>query len=182
MNPDRQALYETCNRLGVGITVMKAFGGGDLLDEKLSPAGKALTAYQCLHYCLTRPGVATVLAGARTPAELVKSAGYSDASEAEKDFAPAFAGFPKIRWEGHCMYCGHCAPCPKGIDVAMVTKFLNLCKAQGHMPETVREHYRVLEHKASECTACGACETRCPFKVPVRENMRQAAELFQGVE
>ena len=50
------------------------------------------------------------------------------------------------------------------------------------MPETVREHYRVLEHKASECTACGACETRCPFKVPVRENMRQAAELFQGVE
>ncbi len=182
MNPDRQALYETCNRLGVGITVMKAFGGGDLLDEKLSPAGKALTVYQCLHYCLTRPGVATVLAGARTPAELVKSAGYSDASEAEKDFAPAFAGFPKIRWEGHCMYCGHCAPCPKGIDVAMVTKFLNLCKAQGHMPETVREHYRVLEHKASECTACGACETRCPFQVPVRDNMRQAAELFQGVE
>lgn len=182
MNPDRQALYETCNRLGVGITVMKAFGGGDLLDEKLSPAGKALTAYQCLHYCLTRPGVATVLAGARTPAELVKSAGYSDASEVEKDFAPAFARFPKIRWEGHCMYCGHCAPCPKGIDVAMVTKFLNLCKAQGHMPETVREHYRVLEHKASECIACGACETRCPFRVPVRENMRRAAELFGGVE
>ena len=182
MDPARERLYETCQRLGVGITVMKAFGGGDLLDEKLSPAGKALTAYQCLHYCLTRPGVATVLAGARTPAELVKSAGYSDASEAEKDFAPAFAGFPKIRWEGHCMYCGHCAPCPKGIDVAMVTKFLNLCKAQGHMPETVREHYRVLEHKASECTACGACETRCPFQVPVRDNMRQAAELFQGVE
>lgn len=80
------------------------------------------------------------------------------------------------------MYCGHCAPCPKGIDVAMVTKFLNLCKAQGHMPETVREHYRVLEHKASECTACGACETRCPFQVPVRENMRQVAELFQDIE
>ena len=40
MDPEREALYETCSRLGVAITVMKAFGGGDLLDEELSPAGK----------------------------------------------------------------------------------------------------------------------------------------------
>lgn len=64
MDAKRQELYETCQRLGVGITVMKAFGGGDLLSEKLSPAGKALTVHQCLHYALTRPAVATVLAGA----------------------------------------------------------------------------------------------------------------------
>ena len=44
MDPARQALYETCDSaLGVGITVMKAFGGGDLLDASLSPAGAALT-------------------------------------------------------------------------------------------------------------------------------------------
>ena len=34
MDPERQELYETCQRLGVGIKVMKAFGGGELLDEK----------------------------------------------------------------------------------------------------------------------------------------------------
>ncbi len=39
MDPDRARLYESCARLGVGITVMKAFGGGDLLDAELSPAG-----------------------------------------------------------------------------------------------------------------------------------------------
>ena len=46
----------------------------------------------------------------------------------------------------HCMYCSHCAPCPKHIDVASVTKFLNLAKDQGGIPETVREHYALLEH------------------------------------
>ncbi|MFQ8898834.1 MAG: hypothetical protein ACLR71_12030 [[Clostridium] scindens] len=56
MDKERQELYETCQRLGVGITVMKAFGGGDLLSSELSPAGKELTPYQCLHYALTRPG------------------------------------------------------------------------------------------------------------------------------
>lgn len=178
MDPDREKLYEACQRLGVGVTVMKAFGGGDLLDSSLSPAGVALTPNQCLHYALTRPGVATVLSGARSVEQLEQSAAYENASEEERDYASALAAFPKISWEGHCMYCGHCAPCPVGISVADVTKFLNLAKAQGSLPETVREHYAVLPHTASECIACGACEGRCPFHVGVIENMREAAEVF----
>ena len=177
MDPQRQALYESCQRLGVGVTVMKAFGGGDLLSQ-YSPAGVALTPFQCLHYTLTRPGVACVMAGARTVEELVQSAAYEEAPDSEKDYAAAFAAMPKISWEGHCMYCGHCAPCPRGIDVASVTKFLNLAKAQGQVPETVREHYAVLPHHAGECVACGACEKRCPFSVSILENMRRAAEIF----
>ena len=76
------------------------------------------------------------------------------------------------------MYCGHCAPCPRSIDVAMVNKFLNLAKAQGTVPETVREHYEVLAHHAGECIACGACEKRCPFGVPVIQSMQEAKVLF----
>ena len=150
MDPARERLYETCQRLGVGITVMKAFGGGDLLTAD-SPAGVALTVEQCIHYALTRPA---------------------------RDYAAALATFPKISWRGHCMYCGHCAPCPKGIDVASVTKFLNLARAQGMVPETVREHYAALARKAGECIACGACSKRCPFGVDAVENMRRAEETF----
>ena len=178
MDPQRQALYETCQRMGVGITVMKAFGGGDLLSAELSPAGKALTLHQCIHYALTRPGVAAVMSGARTLEELRASIAYEAASDEERDYAAAFAALPKISWKGHCMYCGHCAPCPVGIDVASVTKFLNLAKAQGEVPETVREHYAVLPHHGGECISCGACEKRCPFSVSVMENMRRAAEIF----
>ena len=96
----------------------------------------------------------------------------------EKDYAAAFAALPKISWEGHCMYCGHCAPCPQGIDVAAVTKFLNLTKAQNSVPETVREHYAALRHHAGECVKCGACEKRCPFKVTVIQNMQEAVKVF----
>ena len=178
MYPEREALYETCSRLGVAITVMKAFGGGDLLDEELSPAGKALTVNQCLHYALTRPGVAAVMSGAHTVDELEKCLEYTTAADVEKDYAAAFAALPKISWEGHCMYCGHCAPCPQGIDVAAVTKFLNLTKAQNSVPETVREHYAALRHHAGECVKCGACEKRCPFKVTVIQNMQEAVKVF----
>lgn len=177
IDPVREKLYETCQRRGVGITVMKVFGGGDLLTDD-SPAGKALTVPQCIHYALTRPAVSTVFSGAHSEAELTASLRYEEADEAERDYAAVFATFPKISWQGHCMYCGHCAPCPKGIEVASVTKFLNLAKAQGAVPETVREHYAALRAHAGDCIACGACEKRCPFGVRIIENMKAARAVF----
>lgn len=178
MDPARQRLYELCQAKGVGITVMKAFGGGDLLDAELSPAGKALTVNQCINYALTRPAVSTVLVGAHSVEQLKTSCEYENASDEEKDYAVALASFPNISWKGHCMYCSHCAPCTKKIDVATVTKFLNLSLAQGEVPETVREHYDLLNHYAGDCIACGACETRCPFDVDIIENMKKAKEVF----
>ena len=178
MDPAREALYEACQRRGVGITVMKAFGGGDLLKSQLSPAGAALTPYQCISYALDRPGVATVLAGARSQEELRDILRYQEAPEDARDYAAALAAFPRISWKGHCMYCGHCAPCPVGIEVGTVTKFLRLVKAQGEVPETVREHYAALGHKASECIGCGACAGRCPFAVDAVGNMAEAARVL----
>lgn len=177
MDPDRQRLYETCQRKGVGITVMKAFAGGELLGSN-QIAGVSLTVNQCISYALSRPAVTTVLAGAHTLEELEKSAAYCEASSEEKDYALGLAAFPRVSWVGQCMYCSHCEPCPKFIDIASVTKFLHLAQAQGEIPETVREHYKALEHHAGDCIRCGACETRCPFGVQIRENMKEAVEVF----
>ncbi len=177
LDPVREKLYETCQRRGVGITVMKVFGGGDLLSDQ-SLAGRAMTVPQCIHYALTRPAAASVMVGAHSEKELADALYYEKASQAERDYASVFATFPKISWKGHCMYCGHCAPCPKKIDIATVTKFSNLASAQGFIPETVREHYASLTAKAGDCIACGACEKRCPFGVDVIRNMRRAKEIF----
>lgn len=190
MDPDRQRLYEMCESMGVGITVMKAFAGGDILDEKLSPAGAALTVPQCISYALSRPAVATVCTGARNAEQLAESIRYPDASDEEKDYAEAFANFPRVSWSGHCMYCTHCHPCPAEINIADVMKFLNLAVAHNEsngikegsaefkVPDSEREHYRVLEHHAGECLACGLCETRCPFDVKIRDNMKRAEAIF----
>ncbi len=177
LDPVREELYETCQRMGVGITVMKVYGGGDLLTDR-SPAGRAMTPAQCIHYALTRPAVASVMVGAHSKEELLQALAYESASPEARDYAPVFASLRKMSWEGHCMYCGHCAPCPRHIDVAAVTKFLNLARAQGALPETVREHYAALPAKAGDCIACGACEKRCPFGVKIIQNMRAAREVF----
>ncbi len=64
MNPARaEELNALCEREDVGLTVMKGFAGGRLFDAARSPFGVALTPVQCIHYALTRPAVASILAG-----------------------------------------------------------------------------------------------------------------------
>ena len=49
---------------------MKPFSGGQLLDERRSPFGQALTPFQCIKYALDKLGVLTVLPGAQSVAEV----------------------------------------------------------------------------------------------------------------
>lgn len=178
MNPDRKALYELCERENVAIDVMKAFGGGDMLKAELSPFGVAFNEYQCIEYCLTRPGVVSVMAGCHSINEVEKVVSYFKASRAERDYSVVLAQMDKFQFHGNCMYCGHCAPCSVGINVADINKYLNLALAQGDVPETVADHYKLLEHHASECVACRSCERNCPFGVGVVERMEKAVEVF----
>ena len=41
-----------------------------------------------------------------------------------------------------------------------------------------KDRYGSLKVKASACIECGACEPRCPYKLPIREMMKRAAEEF----
>ncbi len=178
IDPLREELYKLCEQRGVGITVMKGYAGGRLFDARTSPFGVALTPVQCLHYALTRPAVASVLVGYDTPAHVDAAVAYEAATEEERDYASVLAKAPRHAYSGQCTYCGHCAPCPAGIDIAMVNKLYDLAAMQPEVPATVRAHYQALSATAADCIACGGCETRCPFGVPVVERMEKAKALL----
>lgn len=178
IDPQREELYKLCEQRGVGITVMKGYAGGRLFDAKTSPFGVALTPVQCIHYALTRPAVASILVGYDTPEHVDAAVAYETAAEEERDYASVLAKAPHHAYGGQCAYCGHCAPCPAGIDIAMVNKLYDLASMQEEVPATVRAHYQALSATAADCIACGGCETRCPFGVPVVERMEKAKKLF----
>lgn len=178
IDPQREELYKLCEQRGVGITVMKGYAGGRLFDAKTSPFGVALTPVQCIHYALTRPAVASILVGYDTPEHVDAAVAYETAAEEERDYASVLAKAPHHAYGGQCTYCGHCAPCPAGIDIAMVNKLYDLASMQEEVPATVRAHYQALSATAADCIACGGCETRCPFGVPVVERMEKAKKLF----
>jgi predicted aldo/keto reductase-like oxidoreductase len=193
--PGQPQLLRACIDANVGLVAMKPFGGGSLLRDKsvisleyfqmgrAETAGAPLqyqktatiTPVQCLAYVLDQPGISTIVPGCKTVEEVEGCQAVWTASAEEKDYRPILPTFAQFA-TGECVYCNHCLPCPEHIDVGQVMSLFN--QAQQEKTDELVKTYRELSTHASDCIACGDCEERCPFDVPVRERMEQAYALF----
>lgn len=171
---ERAALYRECEGMGVGISVMKPFAGGQLLDAKTSLFKRALTHAQCFQYALDRPAVLTVLPGVRNMADLQTALKYVTAAPEEKDYSVIGEFTPQDAY-GICVYCNHCQPCPAGLNVGMINKYYDLALAGDEM---AKGHYEKLPIRADACIQCGHCESRCPFHVKQESRMKEINAYF----
>ena len=158
-------------------TLKMAFSSGQLLDERTSPFGKALTKMQCIQYALDKPGVLTVLPGIRGKEDLEKILQFNKATDEEKDYS-IISKFTPPEATGKCVYCNHCEPCPMGLDIGLINKYYDLSKAGDIL---AKNHYKNLEKTAKDCIQCGHCNTRCPFKVDQMSRMKEIANYFMHI-
>ena len=171
---ERAAIYRRCEAEGAGISVMKPFSGGQLLDAALSPFGQSLTQYQCMQYALDCPGVLTVLPGMGSVEQAEHLLQFFEAPDDEKDYS-LIGSFSPADAVGHCVYCNHCKPCPVGIDIGLVNKYYDLARNGDPM---AAEHYHGLALHGEDCIQCGYCNQRCPFHVDQMARMREIADYF----
>ena len=171
---ERMDLYRRCEAEGVGISVMKPYSGGQLLDDRTSPFGRALTKIQCLQYALDKPGVLTVLPGVRGLDDMKEALAWLEAAPKERDYSVLGTFTPKDV-TGTCVYCNHCAPCPAGLNIGLINKYYDLARIGDDM---AADHYAKLEKHASDCLHCGHCDRRCPFGVAQSRRMEEIREYF----
>jgi len=178
IDPVRADLYKYCEQQDIAITVMKTLGGGRLLSAEHSPFKKAMTVAQCIHYALTRPAVVSTMVGCQSAEQVEEAVGYLNTTEEERDYMGIISGY-QGELSGKCVYCNHCQPCPVNIDIAMVNKYLDIALLDtDHIPPSIIQHYRSLTANGADCIACGSCEDKCPFSVPIIRNMERASELL----
>ncbi|MDD4875886.1 MAG: aldo/keto reductase [Dehalococcoidales bacterium] len=170
----RRELYHACVIQDVGLVAMKIYAAGRLF-VKDNPSNILLTPVQCINYVLSQPGVCTVVPGCKNVPEMKAALAFLDATDKEKDYSSIDIN-SVWKLAGSCMYCNHCLPCPVSIDIGMVSRITDTAKYG--MTESVLSEYEALLAKASDCTECGVCAERCPFKVDVITNMMQAVDIF----
>ena len=173
-NNERQDLYRRCEKEGVGISVMKPFNAGQLLDAAKSPFHQALTTSQCIQYALDKPGVLTVVGGPGNVEQLKEILTYLDTTDEERDYS-VIGSFTPDDSVGKCVYCKHCHPCPAGLNIGLINKYYDLSRQGDQM---AKDHYLTLEKTASDCIKCGHCNKRCPFKVQQQERMEEIKNYF----
>ena len=83
-----------------------------------------------------------------------------------------------------CTSCGYCieAGCPVNINIPKYFTLYNAEKAYNKTDVNNKEQYESLCEsfgKASDCIACGKCETACPQHLKVRDLLVKVKEQFE---
>ncbi len=158
-----QALLEQAGEKGIGVIVMKPLAGGALRNGKLA-----------LRYILEHK-VTTAIPGMDSLAQVEENAGAgSDPQPLTVAERKKLEEEVEILGGTFCRRCEYCKPCKQGIDVPTVF-LLDGYYTRYNLKDWARERYRDLKAGVDACIKCGECEARCPYNLPVRQMLAEAA-------
>jgi predicted aldo/keto reductase-like oxidoreductase len=173
---------------GLGVAVMGPVGGGRLgapseVIQALLPGRVQSSAEVALRFVFNNPGVHIALSGVSTIAQLEENAALADNI---KPLSPGELGQidammkENERLAGlYCTGCKYCMPCPQEINIPEIFTIMNyhrVYKITGYAKSAYAEIGKVdwRNYKnASACVDCGACEEKCPQKLPIRQQLKE---------
>ncbi|MCL2600231.1 MAG: aldo/keto reductase [Treponema sp.] len=174
---------------GLGTVIMGPVGGGrlgapsekiqGLLASKLNS-----TAEMALRFVLANGNVDIALCGmsdtnmVKENAAIASHAGHLTADELRQ--VKAMMEENKELAKLYCTACDYCKPCPQDINIAYLFEIMNRHRVYGltaHAKSAYKEMMNgwswIKSADASKCTACGACETKCPQKLPIIKQLQE---------
>ena len=162
-----EELIAKCAEKGIGFICMKPLAGGAIEDGRLA-----------LRYVASNENITEIIPGMAAPEELEQNiAAMNDTTPLTEAEKAAMQQVKDSLGTQFCRRCNYCAPCTVGIGIPSVFLFEGYLARYG-LEGWARERYATLAHTASECIECGACETRCPYHLPIRRMMKRAAGEF----
>lgn len=164
-------LFRRAAELNIGVIAMKPLAGGMLDDGALA-----------MKFILNNKDVTTAIPGMATIEEVEQNVSAVSnnypLTSAEKD---KIRGISEELGTEFCRRCSYCAPCPEGIDIP--TMFLMQgYKKRYNLSEWAEERYFGTQKRAKHCKACGSCEPRCPYNLPIRRMMDEVKGMFDDPE
>lgn len=178
---------------GLGVAVMGPVGGGRIagLPEKIRQEMNLPVESNvelALRFVLANPNVTCALSGMGSQRMVEENVRYAGNAEPLK---PAEVGAINALMEKYrkladlyCTGCKYCLPCPKGIDIPSIFNLYNYHNVYG-LKDYARENYAgygnqpwLPKEKADACVECGACEKKCPQKIKIREQLKEAHRVL----
>ena len=160
-------LIEKCKEKNIGFICMKPLAGGALEDATLA-----------LRYIVNNNAVTVVIPGMAEEKELAQNiAAVNDTSALTNDELAAIENIRNTLGTQFCRRCNYCAPCTAGISIYTIFLLDGYLSRYG-LADWAKMRYAGMEKTASDCVECGICESRCPYNLPIRDMMKNAAKKF----
>ena len=163
-----EALIKRCKEKNVGFICMKPLAGGAIEDATLA-----------LRYIVQNPCVSVVIPGMAEPRELEENlAAVCNTAPLDREELQKIQAIRDQLGTQFCRRCNYCAPCTVGIQIPQVFVLEGYLTRYG-LADWAKGRYADMHAKASDCIQCGACESRCPYHLPIRQMMQKVAEKFK---
>lgn len=160
-------LIAKCAAKNIGFIDMKPLAGGALDDATLA-----------IRFIAANPNVTVIIPGMATEEEFRQNlAAMDDASPLSDAEKAKIALIRDSLGTQFCRRCNYCAPCTVGINISGVFLMEGYYSRYG-LQEWAAARYGGFEKKASDCIECGVCESRCPYQLPIRDMLKNAAKVF----
>ena len=162
-----EALVKACGQKNIGFICMKPLAGGALEDATLA-----------LRYICADENVSVVIPGMAEPKELAQNlAAVEDKAPLSQEEKEEINRIRSTLGTQFCRRCNYCQPCAAGINISGAFLFEGYLSRYG-LGEWAKGRYDAMPKHASDCIGCGACESRCPYNLPIREMLKKVAEKF----
>lgn len=163
-----EELIAQCKERNIGFICMKPLAGGAIED--------ATTA---LRYVVSNPNVTVVIPGMAEAQEIqqnVQATGNTAPLTDEEQ--QKVHQIRELLGTNFCRRCNYCAPCSAGINIPLVF-LIEGYYSRYNLTDWATTRYAGLAKNASDCVACGVCEERCPYHLPIRDMMKKAEKVFR---
>jgi hypothetical protein len=178
-------LFPLAKELDIGVSVMKAIGGGALgvppEAVQFQVADKAVaTAEAAVRFVLSNPLIHTVVPGMskRSEVEANVPLGYIPQSMSPQEVSVLQEKVKELGFT-FCQGCGYCVPdCPEEIDIPEVFRlqtFHDQYGMTGYAKSTYRNRHAA---KVDLCTECQSCMERCPAQLEIPDLLNKAKVIL----
>ncbi|MCL1824328.1 MAG: aldo/keto reductase, partial [Oscillospiraceae bacterium] len=179
---------------GVPIMVMEPLRGGKLMSKLPENAVRHFNyklpehtpAEWAFRWVFSHNEVLTVLSGMNSIDVVENNISTASDTESYELTEQQTAVFEKVRGmitskiKIPCTSCGYCMPCRNNVDIPLCFACYNDIALEGRNKAFIDYTYRVGAHRASLCTGCGECESRCSQRIEIRKTLKDVKRKMEG--